>query len=80
MTMHKRRKPGKAGKKRSWTDEEIAELKRLYRTCSNARIAKLLRRSPAAVLFKANRLGLFKGIRRLRKMGRENVRRRWQGR
>ncbi len=76
----KRLKSGSASRKRSWTDEEVAELRRLYRTRSNAQIARLLHRSVAAVLFKAGRLGLMKGSRRLKKMGRENVRRRWNGR
>jgi len=70
--------PGDA--KRPWTEEEVAALKRLYRTRSNSHIARLLRRSVAAVLLKANRMGLLKGSRRLKKMGRENIRRRWQRR
>ncbi len=82
MAIRKRKRPKSGGgkRRRSWSDEEIATLKRLYRTCSNAHIARQLRRSVAAVLFKANRLGLLKGSRRLKKMGRENVRRRWHGR
>ena len=63
-----------------WTRSEIAILKRLYRTRSNAEIAKLLGRKVSSVVFKAHRLRLSKGIRRLREMGRQNIRRRWKGR
>jgi DNA-binding CsgD family transcriptional regulator len=76
--------PGKKGVSRPprlrprWTRSEIAILKRLYRTHSNAEIAKLLGRKVSSVVFKAHRLRLSKGIRRLREMGRENIRRRWK--
>lgn len=62
-----------------WTRSEIAILKRLYRTHSNAEIAKVLGRKVSSVVFKAHRLRLSKGIRRLREMGRQNIRRRWKG-
>ncbi len=61
-----------------WTRSEIAILRRLYRTHSNAEIAKVLGRKVSSVVFKAHRLRLSKGIRRLREMGRENIRRRWK--
>ena len=61
-----------------WTREEISVLRRLYRTHSNAEIARVLGRKVSSVVFKGHRLGLSKGIRRLREMGRENIRRRWQ--
>ncbi len=61
-----------------WTKEEIAILKRLYRTHSNAEIAQVLGRKVSSVVFKGHRLGLSKGIRRLKEMGRENIRKRWQ--
>ena len=70
--------PGKTGKRPRWTREEIAILKRLYRTHSNAEIAKELGRTVSSVVFKGYRLGLSKGVRRLREMGRENVGKRWQ--
>jgi len=73
-----RQRPGLKGARRPWTEEEVAVLKRLYRTRSNSQISRILRRTVAAVLLKANRLNLLKGTRRLKKMGRENVRRRWQ--
>ncbi len=85
MQKHKRPpRPGKKGAPRQprlrprWTRSEIAILKRLYRTHSNAEIAKVLGRKVSSVVFKAHRLRLSKGIRRLREMGRENIRRRWK--
>jgi hypothetical protein len=61
-----------------WTKEEVALLKRLYRTHSNAEIAGILGRKVSSVVFKGHRLGLAKGARRLRDMGRENIRKRWE--
>ena len=61
-----------------WTKEEVSLLKRLYRTHSNAEIAGILGRKVSSVVFKGHRLGLSKGARRLREMGRENIRRRWE--
>ena len=60
-----------------WTKEEVLLLRRLYRTHSNAEIAETLGRKVSSVVFKGHRLGLSKGVRRLRKMGQENIRRRW---
>jgi len=60
-----------------WTKEEVALLKRLYRTHSNAEIAQILGRKVSSVVFKGHRLGLAKGARRLKEMGRENIARRW---
>ena len=61
-----------------WTKEEVALLKRLYRSHSNAEIAGILGRKVSSVVFKGHRLGLSKGARRLREMGRENIKRRWE--
>ena len=61
-----------------WTSEEVAVLKRLYRTHSNAEIAEIIGRKVSSVVFKGHRLGLSKGTRRLKEMGRENIRRRWE--
>lgn len=61
-----------------WTKEEVALLKRLYRTHSNAEIAEILGRKVSSVVFKGHRLGLAKGARRLKEMGRENIARRWE--
>ncbi|HSW38708.1 MAG TPA: hypothetical protein VLL97_04380 [Acidobacteriota bacterium] len=61
-----------------WTKEEVALLKRLYRAHSNADIAEILGRKVSSVVFKGHRLGLSKGARRLREMGRENIKRRWE--
>ena len=79
-----RRKPGarraQVTARRRWTSAEKEILKRLYRTRSNAYIGQLLGRSASAVTFQGYRLGLSKGIRRLKHMGRENVRKRWRRR
>jgi hypothetical protein len=69
-----------ARKRPRWTKEEIMTLKRLYRTRSNREIARLLGRSVSSIVFKGYRLGLSKGIRRLKEMGRENINKRWHGR
>ena len=61
-----------------WTKEEVSLLKRLYRTHSNAEIAGILGRKVSSVVFKGHRLGLSKGARRLKEMGQENIRRRWE--
>jgi hypothetical protein len=61
-----------------WTREEVSLLKRLYRTHSNAEIAQILGRKVSSVVFKGHRLGLSKGARRLKEMGQENIRRRWE--
>jgi hypothetical protein len=61
-----------------WTKEEVATLRRLYRTHSNAEIAQVLSRKVSSVVFKGHRLGLSKGVRRLKEMGQENIRKRWE--
>ncbi len=63
-----------------WTREEIATLKRLYRSRSNAEIATVLGRTVSSIVFKGYRLGLAKGARRLKEMGRENINKRWHSR
>jgi hypothetical protein len=60
-----------------WTKEEVSTLKRMYRNSSNAEIAKVLGRKVSSVVFKGHRLGLSKGARRLKEMGQENIRLRW---
>ena len=79
------RAPGKSYTKRSgarprWTQEEIMILRRLYRTHSNAQIAEVLGRKVSSIVFKGHRLGLAKGVRRLKEMGRENINLRWHAR
>ncbi len=69
--------PAAFRKRPRWTKEEISTLKRLYRSKSNANIARMLGRSVSSVVFKGYRLGLAKGIRRLKEMGRENINKRW---
>jgi hypothetical protein len=61
-----------------WTREEVSLLRRLYRTHSNSEIAGILGRKVSSVVFKGHRLGLSKGARRLKEMGRENISRRWE--
>ena len=63
--------------KKRWTKEQLRILKRLYKSHSNADIAEAVGRKVASVVYKAHRLGLYKGVRRLRKMGQENIRHRW---
>ncbi len=63
--------------KNRWTKEQIDILKRLHKTGSNADIAKAVGRKVASVVYKAHCLGLSKGVRRMREMGRENIRHRW---
>jgi hypothetical protein len=64
-------------KRPRWTRDEISTLKRLYRSKSNADIARILGRTVSSIVFKGYRLGLSKGIRRLKEMGRENINKRW---
>ena len=77
-TQHRSRRL--ARKRPRWTREEIATLKQLYRTRSNREIARLLGRSVSSIVFKGYRMGLSKGIRRLKEMGRENINKRWHRR
>ncbi len=78
MANNKKSKVKKAQVRPRWTKEEVALLKRLYRTHSNAEIAGILGRKVSSVVFKGHRLGLAKGARRLKEMGQENIRRRWE--
>ncbi len=66
-------------KRPRWTRDEVITLKRLYRTKSNAEIARRLGRTVSSIVFKGYRLGLSKGTRRLKEMGRENISKRWHG-
>jgi hypothetical protein len=61
-----------------WTKEEVSQLRRLYRTHSNAEIAGILGRKVSSVVFKGFCLGLSKGAQRLKEMGQQNIRRRWE--
>lgn len=56
-----------------WTDEEEANLRRLYPSHPNIKIAKALEKSLKSVTSKAHVMGLVKNDERLRSMGRENV-------
>lgn len=77
----RKKKPATSAKERlPWSGAEVGILKRLYRTHSNAQIAKLLGRKVSSIVFKAHRLRLTKGVRRLSEMGQENISKRWQAR
>jgi hypothetical protein len=60
-----------------WTKEEVKTLKSLYRNHSNAEVAEKLGRKVSSVVFKGHRLGLSKGPRRMKEMGRQNIAIRW---
>jgi len=61
-----------------WTPSELTLLKREYAGTANVSIAKMLGRSVKSVVSKAHHLGLKKSEERLRSMGAENVRRRYE--
>jgi hypothetical protein len=61
-----------------WSESELALLRELYPGCANLEIARRLDRSVKSVVSKAHNLGLKKDRERLREMGRENVRLRYQ--
>ncbi len=75
--IRKRTSARSSRKRPRWSKEEVLTLKRLYRTQSNAEIARVLGRTVSSIVFKGYRLGLSKGIRRLKEMGRENINKRW---
>lgn len=60
-----------------WTKEEVAKLRSMYRAYSNAEIAKVLQRKVSSIVFKGHKLGLSKGARRLKDMGKQNIAKRW---
>lgn len=61
-----------------WTEPELEILRDLYPRISNLEIAQKLNRSVKSVVSKAHNLGLKKDRERLREMGRQNVRLRYQ--
>lgn len=61
-----------------WAAAELAILRVDYATCSNISIARKLGRSVKSVVSKAHHLGLQKSPERLREMGAQNVRRRYE--
>lgn len=61
-----------------WSEEELAQLRELYPSMANLEIAQRLNRSVKSVVSKAHHMGLKKDLERLQKMGRENVRLRYQ--
>jgi len=61
-----------------WSEDELAILRDLYPRSANLDIARKLNRSVKSVVSKAHNLGLKKDRERLREMGRENVRLRYE--
>jgi hypothetical protein len=61
-----------------WAEPELDVLRDLYPRVSNLEIAQQLNRSVKSVVSKAHNLGLKKDRERLREMGRQNVRLRYQ--
>jgi hypothetical protein len=61
-----------------WSEAELGTLRELYPKVANLEIARRLDRSVKSVVSKAHNLGLKKDRERLREMGRENVRLRYQ--
>jgi len=57
-----------AGRMKTWTPQEISELRKIYRTNPNAFIAKKLGRSEGSVQYKASSLGLRKSQSYLRQI------------
>ncbi len=47
-------------RKNSWKTEEIKELKKLYKTHTYKKLAKILKRNPQSIQSKATKLGLWK--------------------
>ena len=60
-----------------WTDSERAQLREHYSCISATNLSKLLNRSASAIEGRAFKDGLKKSHDRLREMGAENVRKRW---
>ena len=61
-----------------WQESELAILRQRYASTSNLEIARELNRSVKSVVSKAHNLGLKKDRERLREMGRQNVRLRYE--
>ena len=61
-----------------WTIQALAELRERYPSDANIELAASLGRSVKSIVSKAHQLGLKKKVERLRQMGRENIRLRYQ--
>lgn len=55
---------------RTWTKEEVRNLKKIFRNASNKDVARHLNRTVDSVEIKARRLGLHKTKKYLRTLGR----------
>jgi len=74
----RRRGSGTSVRMPRWRPEEIEKLRKLYPDEDNLAIATQLNRTVKSVVSKAHDLGLKKSEGRLREMGRENVRARYE--
>jgi len=74
----RRRGNGQRVRMPRWTSDDVAKLSELYPETPNLEIAHALNRTLKSVVSKAHDLGLKKSSSRLRDMGRENVRLRYQ--
>ncbi len=63
-----RRNKMTAGRMKTWTPQEISQLRKIYRTNPNTFIAKKLGRSEGSVQYKASSLGLRKSSTYLRQI------------
>lgn len=72
----KRKFPGRTMPR--WRDHEVAMLRQLYPDSPNEEIARRLGRTTSAVVGQAHRLQLEKTADRLRTMGAENAKQRWE--
>lgn len=65
-------------KKPRWTEDELMRLRELYPDHANIDVARALGRTEKAVVSQAYQMGVRKTPERLRQMGRDNVRKRWE--
>ncbi len=61
----------------NWTSEEFKLLRKIYKDLPNLEVARRLQRSIGSVVSQANQLGLYKSAKRIKGMGQENIRGRW---
>lgn len=61
-----------------WTSDEVKLLRRIYANQSNLEVARQMQRSIGSVISQANKLGLYKSAKRMKGMGQENIRGRWE--
>ena len=74
----KRHEPRHSTRMPRWSSDALEQLRSRYPSQSNIEIAKILGRSVKSIVSKAHQLGLKKEVERLRQMGRENIKLRYQ--